>query len=75
MANETSVSEPITVGCLRQITSGEEYVDSLRGRDLRVYLLGERVEEPVDHPLIRPSINAMGATYDLAVNDPQLATA
>jgi 4-hydroxybutyryl-CoA dehydratase/vinylacetyl-CoA-Delta-isomerase len=32
------------------------------------------VKEPVDHPIIRPSINAVAATYDLAVTDPALAT-
>ncbi len=37
--------------------------------------MGERVEEPVDHPVIRPSINAVAATYDLAVAEPELATA
>ncbi|MCL6649599.1 MAG: 4-hydroxybutyryl-CoA dehydratase [Chloroflexi bacterium] len=57
------------------IRSGEDYLASLRGRDLRVYLLGERVREPVDHPLIRPSINAVAATYDLALAQPELATA
>ncbi len=39
-----------------------------------MYLLGERVTEPVDHPIIRPSINAVAATYDLAVRDPELGT-
>jgi 4-hydroxybutyryl-CoA dehydratase/vinylacetyl-CoA-Delta-isomerase len=62
-------------GHQRPIRDGKEYIESLRGRDIRVYLLGKRVEEPVDHPLIRPSINAMAATYDLAVRDPALATA
>jgi len=57
------------------IRTGEEYVASLRGRDLAVYLFGERVAEPVDHPIIRPSINAVAETYDLAVRDPALATA
>jgi 4-hydroxybutyryl-CoA dehydratase/vinylacetyl-CoA-Delta-isomerase len=57
------------------IRTGDEYVASLRGRGLRVYLLGERVEEPVDHPMIRPSINAVAETYDLALADPELATA
>src|SRR4029450_11880052 len=28
----------------------------------------------VDHPVIRPSINAVARTYDLAVEDPDLAT-
>ena len=57
------------------IRTGEQYIDSLRGRDLAVYLLGERITEPVDHPIIRPSINAVAETYDLAARDPQLGTA
>lgn len=57
------------------LRSGAEYIESLRGRGLRVYLFGELVEEPVDHPMIRPSINAVAATYDLAVSHPELATA
>jgi 4-hydroxybutyryl-CoA dehydratase/vinylacetyl-CoA-Delta-isomerase len=57
------------------IRSGEQYLESLRGRNLRVFLMGERVEEPVDHPIIRPSINAVAETYDLAERDPGLATA
>ena len=57
------------------IRTGEQYIDSLRGRDLAVYLLGERIAEPVDHPIIRPSINAVAETYDLAARDPQLGTA
>jgi 4-hydroxybutyryl-CoA dehydratase/vinylacetyl-CoA-Delta-isomerase len=57
------------------LRTGDDYRESLRGRNVRVYLFGERVEEPVDHPLIRPSINAVAATYDLAVAQPELATA
>jgi 4-hydroxybutyryl-CoA dehydratase/vinylacetyl-CoA-Delta-isomerase len=52
-----------------------EYLESLRGRDIKVYLFGERVDEPVDHPMIRPSINAMAETYELALREPDLATA
>jgi aromatic ring hydroxylase len=48
----------------KPIRSGEQYIESLRGRDLNVFLFGERVEEPVDHPIIRPSINAVARTYD-----------
>ncbi len=59
---------------LPRIESGADYIDSLRGRDLRVYLFGELVDEPVDHPLIRPSINAVAETYDLAAREPELAT-
>ncbi len=57
------------------IRTAEEYIDSLRNRDLKVYLFGERVAEPVDHPVIRPSINAMAETYRLAETDPDLASA
>ena len=45
------------------IKSGSDYIDSLRGRNLKVYLFGELVKEPVDHPMIRPSINAVAETY------------
>jgi 4-hydroxybutyryl-CoA dehydratase/vinylacetyl-CoA-Delta-isomerase len=57
------------------IRTGAEYIESLRGRNLKVYLFGELVKEPVDHPMVRPSINAIAATYDLAVENPELATA
>ena len=57
------------------LRTGAEYIESLRGRRLDVYVLGERVAEPVDHPGIRPSINAVAMTYDLAVRAPELATA
>ena len=59
----------------KPISNGEEYIASLRGRDLTVYLFGELVDEPVDHPMIRPSINAVARTYDLANERPELATA
>ncbi|NQU71952.1 MAG: 4-hydroxybutyryl-CoA dehydratase [Rhodospirillales bacterium] len=57
------------------INSGADYIESLRGRNLRVYLFGELVAEPVDHPMIRPSINAVAKTYDLANENPTLASA
>ena len=59
----------------KPIVTGEDYLASLRGRNITCYLFGERVPEPVDNPLIRPSINALKATYDLAIEDPELATA
>ena len=56
------------------ITSGAEYIESLRGRDIKVYLFGELVKEPVDHPMIRPSINAVAETYDIANNEPEIGS-
>lgn len=57
------------------IRTGAEYIASLRGRSMRVFLFGEEITEPVDHPVIRPSINAVAQTYDLAASNPELATA
>jgi 4-hydroxybutyryl-CoA dehydratase/vinylacetyl-CoA-Delta-isomerase len=57
-----------------KIVTGSDYLESLRGRKLRVSLFGEWVTESVDHPLIRPSINAIMATYNLAQQEPALAT-
>ncbi|WP_053076712.1 4-hydroxyphenylacetate 3-hydroxylase family protein [Caenimonas sp. SL110] len=59
----------------KPIVTGQDYLDSLRGRNITCYLFGENVAEPVDHPVIRPSMNALKATYDLAVEDPEMATA
>jgi 4-hydroxybutyryl-CoA dehydratase/vinylacetyl-CoA-Delta-isomerase len=72
---KTPPGDAFQSGVQRPIRNGQEYIDSLRGRDVMVYLMGELVAEPVDHPMIRPSINAMAATYDLAVEDPGLGTA
>jgi 4-hydroxybutyryl-CoA dehydratase/vinylacetyl-CoA-Delta-isomerase len=57
------------------IKTSEDYINSLRNRKLKVYLFGELLEETVDHPLIRPSINAVAETYDLAAREPELASA
>ena len=57
------------------IRTADEYIASLRDRKLKVYLFGERVDEPVDHPVIRPSINAVAETYRLAEEDPEVASA
>ena len=57
------------------IRTGDDYISSLKGRGTRLFLFGELIDEPADHPMIRPSINALRATYDLAIDDPELATA
>jgi len=46
-------------------TAGE-YIESLRQLKPNVYLLGEKIENCVDHPIIRPSINSVAMTYKLA---------
>ena len=50
----------------------QEYIESLRKLNTRVYMFGEKIENWVDHPMIRPSINCVAMTYALA-QDPQYA--
>ena len=50
----------------------EQYIESLRQMKTRVYMFGEQVENWVDHPIIRPSIECVGMTYELA-SDPEYA--
>ncbi|MGI9545325.1 MAG: 4-hydroxyphenylacetate 3-hydroxylase family protein [Cyclobacteriaceae bacterium] len=59
---------------LKKIQTGADYIESLRNRNLTVYLFGQTIDEPVDHPMIRPSINAIAETYDLGQREPELAT-
>ncbi len=58
----------------KKIINGQDYLESLKGRDLKLYLFGEFIEEPTNHPLIIPSINAVAKTYDLAISAPELAS-
>jgi 4-hydroxybutyryl-CoA dehydratase/vinylacetyl-CoA-Delta-isomerase len=43
-----------------------QYEDSLRKLNLIVYMFGKRVENVVDDPIIRPSMQAVAKTYELA---------
>ena len=52
----------------------QEYVESLRRLNFEVYMFGERMTDIVDHPLVRPSMNAVAATYELAQGDIMTAT-
>ena len=44
----------------------EQYEESLRKLNLKIYMFGELVKNPVDHPIIRPSMNSVKMTYKLA---------
>jgi 4-hydroxybutyryl-CoA dehydratase/vinylacetyl-CoA-Delta-isomerase len=48
----------------------QQYLDELRQMDIELYMFGEKVENRVDHPIIRPSINSVAMTYKLAL-DPE----
>jgi len=54
------------------LMTGAQYIESLRKLNTRVYMFGEKIENWVDHPMIKPSINCVAMTYELA-QDPQYA--
>jgi 4-hydroxybutyryl-CoA dehydratase/vinylacetyl-CoA-Delta-isomerase len=47
----------------------EKYIESLRKLNVKVYMFGELIENFVDNPIIRPSINCVGMTYELAQHE------
>lgn len=52
------------------LMTGEQYIESIRKLNMEVYMFGEKIENPVDHPILRPSLNSVRMTYDLA-QDPE----
>lgn len=51
--------------------TAEQYIQSIRDLGPRnVYVLGKKVDNVVDHPMIRPSINCCAMTYKLAEGGP-----
>lgn len=54
------------------LMTGEQYIESIRKLNMQIYMFGEKIENPVDNPILRPSLNSVRMTYDLA-QDPQYA--
>lgn len=48
------------------LMTGKEYIESIRKLKQKVYMFGERVEDPTRNPILRPSLNSVRMTYDLA---------
>ena len=48
------------------LMTGEQYIESIRKLKMNVYMFGKKVESPVDDPILRPSLNSVRMTYDLA---------
>jgi 4-hydroxybutyryl-CoA dehydratase/vinylacetyl-CoA-Delta-isomerase len=49
-----------------KLMTGEEYIESIRKLNIQVYMMGEKIDNPVDDPILRPSLNSVRMTYDLA---------
>lgn len=48
------------------LMTGEQYIQSIKKMKMQVYMFGEKVESVLDNPILRPSLNSVRATYDLA---------
>ena len=59
---------------MEKIFDKDSYIKSISDRNLKIYLMGELVEDPINHPIIKPSVEAMAETYELAVREPELAS-
>lgn len=55
--------------------SASEYVESLRRRRVRVFARGVQIEDPVEHPLLAPSVRTVAESYAMAGEQPELFTA
>jgi 4-hydroxybutyryl-CoA dehydratase/vinylacetyl-CoA-Delta-isomerase len=49
-----------------KLMTGEEYIESIRKLKIQVYMMGKKIDNPVDDPILRPSLNSVRMTYDLA---------
>jgi len=45
---------------------GEQYLQSIQDINMEIWMFGEKVESAVTNPILRPSLNSVKATYDLA---------
>ena len=48
------------------IKTREQYIESLKNLNLKVYMFGELIKDPTEHPIIKPSLNSVAMTYELA---------
>ena len=46
--------------------SVEQYLTSLKSRSVRLFVRGQLVADPIEHPLVAPSVRTVGETYRLA---------
>ena len=44
----------------------EQYIKSLEKLDLNVYMFGQKVNNILDNPVIKPSMNSVALTYEFA---------
>jgi len=50
------------------LRTGAEYIESLKKRKPTIYCLGEKVDNVLEHPVLKSTIATVARTYDLAKN-------
>ena len=48
------------------LMTGEQYIESIKKIKMEIYMFGERYNNPTESPILRPSLNSVRMTYDLA---------
>lgn len=54
------------------LMTGEQYIQSIKNIRMQVYMFGKKIEDPTEDPILRPSLNSVRMTYDLAQLQPPL---
>lgn len=49
------------------LMTGDQYVETIRSMKRNIYMQGKKVENPVDDPILRPSLNCLKLSYDMAL--------
>lgn len=52
------------------LMTSTDYVESIRKMKRNIYFMGKKVENPIEHPVLVPSMNCIKETYDMAL-DPE----
>ena len=48
------------------LMTGEQYIESIKKINMQVYMFGKKIEDPTEDSILRPSLNSVRMTYDLA---------
>ena len=49
------------------LMTSAQYIESIRAMNRNIYYMGQKLENPVDHPVLRASMNCIIETYDMAL--------
>lgn len=54
------------------LKTAREYIESIQKLDKEVYMFGEKIKDPTEFPFLKPTLNSIALTYELA-HDPRYA--